>query len=37
VSVFVLSTFDSDYLFVKSIVLSQVIDVLRQAGHEVAR
>jgi hypothetical protein len=33
ISVFALSTFDTDYLLVKEAVLPQVIEVLLQAGH----
>lgn len=35
ISLFVLSTFDTDYLFVKATHLQRAKDVLRQAGHEV--
>jgi hypothetical protein len=35
VSVFVLSTFDTDYLMVKEKDLSKTIDVLTVAGHQV--
>lgn len=35
VSVFVVSTFDTDYLLAKAVDMRRVIDVLGQAGHEV--
>jgi uncharacterized protein len=35
ISVFALSTFDTDYLLVKSANLTQTIDALRQRGHVV--
>jgi hypothetical protein len=36
VSVFVLSTFDTDYLLVKEPDLQQAVEVLRWAGHAVS-
>lgn len=36
ISVFVLSTFDTDYLLVKEPNLEQAIAVLRRAGHAIA-
>jgi hypothetical protein len=36
ISVFVISTFDTDYLLVKDDVMARAIDALRGAGHEVA-
>ena len=35
ISIFAISTFDTDYLMVKENKLKQAIDVLRQAGHQV--
>jgi hypothetical protein len=35
VSVFLISTFDTDYLMVKEKNLAETIDVLTAAGHEV--
>ncbi len=35
ISVFAISTFDTDYLLLKETVLEAAIDVLRRAGHEV--
>lgn len=35
ISLFALSTYDTDYLLVKSGVLNQVIEVLTSAGHQV--
>lgn len=35
VSVFALSTFDTDYLLVKSASLARALDALRGAGHEI--
>jgi len=35
VSVFVLSTFDTDYLLVKSVSIEQVMQILRTADHEI--
>jgi hypothetical protein len=35
VSVFVVSTFDTDYLLVKASDFERAVDVLRRAGHEV--
>lgn len=35
VSVFVISTFDTDYLFIKASVLEQSIQVLTESGHEI--
>jgi hypothetical protein len=35
IPVFVTSTFDTDYLFVKQERLEQALEVLRQAGHEI--
>lgn len=35
ISVFVVSTFDTDYLFVKEDVLASALEVLRSAGHHV--
>ena len=35
ISVFALSTYDTDYLLVKSDTLEQAVGVLRAAGHEV--
>jgi len=36
ISVFLIATFDTDYLLVKEDVLAGAIEVLRTAGHEVA-
>jgi uncharacterized protein len=36
ISVFLIATFDTDYLLVKEYVLVRAVDVLRAAGHEVA-
>lgn len=36
ISIFALSTFDTDYLLVKSDVLALAVEVLRRAGHSVA-
>jgi hypothetical protein len=35
ISIFALSTFDTDYVLVKEADLPRAIDVLREAGHEV--
>jgi hypothetical protein len=35
VPVFVMSTFETDYLFVKQGRLEQALEVLRKAGHEI--
>ena len=35
VSVFVVSTFDTDYLLVKEAILRRAVEALRQAGHTV--
>jgi uncharacterized protein len=35
VSIFAISTFDTDYLLVKSVILSQALSALRSAGHVV--
>jgi len=36
-SVFVVSTFDTDYLLVKQTDFQRTVDVLRRAGHAVCR
>lgn len=36
VPIFVVSTYETDYVFVRDVVLEQAIDVLRGAGHSVA-
>lgn len=36
ISIFALSTYDTDYLMVKTAVLERAIDVLTEAGHTVA-
>jgi hypothetical protein len=36
ISVFLIATFDTDYLLVKEDVLAQAMGVLRAAGHDVA-
>ena len=36
ISIFALSTFDTDYLLVKSGALDRAVEVLRRAGHAVA-
>lgn len=36
ISVFLIATFDTDYLLVKEDVLARAMDVLRAAGHDVA-
>ena len=35
ISVFVVSTFDTDYLMVREAALERTVVVLREAGHEV--
>lgn len=35
ISVFLLATFDTDYLLLKDAVFSRALDVLRAAGHDV--
>ena len=35
ISIFAISTFDTDYLLVKENDLAKAIDILRQAGHKV--
>ena len=35
-SIFVVSTYDTDYLFVRGVDLDRAIEALRQAGHTVA-
>jgi hypothetical protein len=35
ISVFLIATFDTDYLLVKSAVWERAVDVLRSAGHEL--
>lgn len=35
ISVFLLATFDTDYLLVKDAVFARALDVLRDAGHDV--
>jgi hypothetical protein len=37
VSIFAISTFDTDYLFVKEAYLEKAIDVLSTAGHQITR
>jgi len=36
ISVFVIATFDTDYLLVKSDVFERTVEILRAEGHEVA-
>ena len=36
ISVFLISTYDTDYLLLKSDVFAQALDVLRAAGYDVA-
>lgn len=36
ISIFAISTFDTDYLLVKAVDLAAAVDALRQAGHHVA-
>jgi hypothetical protein len=36
-SIFAISTFDTDYVLVKARELEQALQVLRQAGHQVTR
>jgi hypothetical protein len=35
ISIFVISTFETDYLLVRELDLSRSIDALREAGHEI--
>ena len=35
ISVFVMSTFDTDYLLVKTASIAAAIDALRRAGHDI--
>ena len=36
ISIFLISTYDTDYLLVKSAAFARAVDVLRAAGYEVA-
>jgi hypothetical protein len=36
-SIFAISTFDTDYVLVKARELEEALQVLRQAGHQVTR
>jgi hypothetical protein len=36
ISVFLIATFDTDYVLVKSDVFARAVEILREAGHDVA-